>query len=237
MSNRGLVSNWFTKGDFDAWSTFAELVRPGDLLEFDRGGYCHWVVYVGVLPSINDDIDDDDMIIYEHTIVHRANPTDAPNRATTFFSSSSSSLSKGNGTGDIISEPLNDVWPVNGRMRINNGLDTEMPPFETETEIVDRAFAFLRGEGGREGLMLRAYNVASNNCEHFATWTRNGWATSEQVARRMRQAVGVGAVLAIGVVARPFIALAGLSLLGVSAIQRVGNQRRASSREALTHED
>ena len=44
MSNVSIVSEWHSR---DESSALFRLLRPGDLVEFDRGNYCHWVVYVG----------------------------------------------------------------------------------------------------------------------------------------------------------------------------------------------
>ena len=45
MSNVGVVSRWHTRDDEDA---FIDGLRRGDLIEFDRGGYSHWAVYLGI---------------------------------------------------------------------------------------------------------------------------------------------------------------------------------------------
>ena len=60
--------------------------------------------------------------------------------------------------------------------RINNRLDEEVSPYDKQT-ICDRAVAAVGNQGG----INRYYNLLTNNCEHFATWIRNGWAISEQV--------------------------------------------------------
>ena len=44
MSNLKLVTEWFSKEDVPL---FLSVLRPGDLLEFQRNGYCHWAVYIG----------------------------------------------------------------------------------------------------------------------------------------------------------------------------------------------
>ena len=63
--------------------------------------------------------------------------------------------------------------------RINNGLDSQMQPF-SQDEIIRRATSAVYGHGF-ERHISRCYNLLTNNCEHFATWTRNGWAISHQV--------------------------------------------------------
>ena len=69
MSNVGIISDWHSKEERGA---LFRILRRGDLVEFDRGSYCHWAVYVGHLPT--EDPVDDDLIVYEHTVVHMANP-------------------------------------------------------------------------------------------------------------------------------------------------------------------
>jgi hypothetical protein len=34
---------------------------------------------------------------------------------------------------------------------------------------------------GEDRQSYTPYNVVTNNCEHFASWARNGWALSAQV--------------------------------------------------------
>lgn len=82
--------------------------------------------------------------------------------------------------GDVCCEKLTEVWST-GLIRINNGLDSEIPAFDSEEEIVERAFAFVHGQLPESVFARAGYNVMTNNCEHFATWVRNGWAISQQV--------------------------------------------------------
>ena len=99
------------------------------------------------------------------------------------FSSTSRSLSKGvHGIGAVVVESLREVW-ASSRVRINNGLDTSVQPFSSQTgacvaclidnkhimSVVQRALSVAHGESS---LSYTAYNVVSNNCEHFASWCR-----------------------------------------------------------------
>ena len=83
------------------------------MVEFHRAGppsYCHWAVYVGPQQLAGG---------VTPCLVHRANPTD-----THLGISSSNSLRKGElGTGDVVVEPLGDVWS-DSKARINNSMDT-----------------------------------------------------------------------------------------------------------------
>ena len=128
--NVGLVSEWYDMG-VDTHS-FLALLKPGDLVEFKRDAYCHWAVYIGehTLPSPNSAGDDEDFLVLP-CVVHRANPTDSENIQNMF--STSRSLAKGvHGIGAVVKEPLRDVWS-RSEARINNGLDSTIPPFPSET--------------------------------------------------------------------------------------------------------
>merc|ERR1711971_459336 len=86
-------------------------------------------------------------------------------------------------------ESLRDVWG-SSKVRINNRLDTSVHPFSSQ-KVVERALAVAHGESS---LSYTAYNVVSNNCEHFASWCRSGWNISCQVARRGEQALKLAMV-------------------------------------------
>ena len=93
------------------------IIRPGDLVEFYRTGppsYCHWGVYVGLHEYGG---------VLRQCLVHRANPRD-----TSLGLSSSNSLRKGElGIGNVVMEPLADVWS-DSRARINNTMDNSLEP-------------------------------------------------------------------------------------------------------------
>ena len=96
-------------------------------------------------------------------------------------------MSKGvHGIGAVVVESLRDVWG-GSKVRINNRLDNSVHPFSSQTgavfikvgttlmnviiSVVERALAVAHGESS---LSYTAYNVVSNNCEHFASWCRCG---------------------------------------------------------------
>jgi hypothetical protein len=111
-----------------------------------------------------------------HSLSPRANPTDNPDNLSG-FSASSRSLAKGaHGIGDVVLEPLQDVWR-DDPARINNSMDngTESLPGQ---RVVERALEVVHGEDRQA---YTPYNVVTNNCEHFAHWCRNGWSISSQV--------------------------------------------------------
>ena len=71
--------------------------------------------------------------------------------------------------------------------------------------MVQRALAVAHGEALES---YSAYNVLSNNCEHFASWARCGWSISCQVARRGEQVLKLAMLAGAAVLPRP------LSVLG-----------------------
>jgi len=222
--NVGIISEWFEK-DQD-YTAFMEIVKPGDLLEFQREGYCHWVVFIGdyALACQNDQ----DLYQIVPCIVHRANPTDSESIQNIF--SSSKSLSKGvHGIGAVVIEPLIDVWS-RSKVRINNGLDNTLQPYASET-IVKRALSVANGENS---LSFTAYNVVSNNCEHFASWCRSGWNISCQVAKRGEQVLKMAMMAGATLMPRPLAALGGLAVAG---LHLVGQMRRASDNVAASTYD
>ena len=217
--NVGLVSEWYDCG-VDSHS-FLALLKPGDLVEFKREAYCHWAVYIGdhTLPSLNTAGDDEDFLVLP-CVVHRANPTDSENIQAMF--STSRSLAKGvHGIGAVVKEPLRDVWS-RSEARINNGMDTTLTPFPSEigqlsteygdhlsvfncdSAVVQRALAVAHGERVES---YSAYNVLSNNCEHFASWARCGWSVSCQVARRGGQVMKLAMLAGAAVLPRPISVL------------------------------
>ena len=90
-------------------------------MEFHRAGppsYCHWGVYVGPQQLAG---------VVTPCLVHRANPTD-----TNIGISTSNSLRKGElGTGDVVMEPLGDVWS-DSKARINNSMDNSLEPLQSQ---------------------------------------------------------------------------------------------------------
>jgi len=217
--NVGLVSEWYDIGEDT--NSFLSLLKPGDLLEFQREGYCHWAVYIGK-HALQAPGDDDD-ILEVPCVVHRANPTDSENIENML--SSSRSLAKGvHGIGAVVKEPLRDVWS-RSRARVNNGMDTSLTPFPSH-QVVKRALAVAHGETVES---YSAYNVFSNNCEHFASWARCGWSISCQVARRGEQAVKLAMLAGAAVLPRPISVLGGLCLAG---LHMMGDLRRTVSQGA-----
>ncbi|KAK3583606.1 hypothetical protein CHS0354_039428 [Potamilus streckersoni] len=130
-------------------------LEKGDMIQFPRGLYSHWAVYIG-----NDEV------------VHLAGDLNATSKEN---SNSSYIFSISGVNFDKASVKIDNFFEVagNSKARKNNDKDQHAEPSDKET-IVERALS-KRGEIG--------YNVLWNNCEYFASWCRygNGW--SEQTIK------------------------------------------------------
>ncbi|CAG0918731.1 unnamed protein product [Notodromas monacha] len=199
----GHRSSWFKKESKDE---FTSLLQPGDLIEFDRGTYRHWAVFVGTrddVPSLYLDcpycggllgsVSFMRRVVWSfarvvgmsrhrcgcdrHFVVHRANPADS-----NFVGmlSQSRSVSKGlNGIGNVILEDLEDAWG-DSEARKNNRFDSVHPDLGVpRDEVLQRAFERFWKKGSE--ILQDEYNVVVNNCEHFAVWVRYGKKDSAQV--------------------------------------------------------
>eukprot|EP00088_Acartia_fossae_P057287 TRINITY_DN6683_c0_g1_i2.p1 TRINITY_DN6683_c0_g1~~TRINITY_DN6683_c0_g1_i2.p1 ORF type:complete len:236 (-),score=54.96 TRINITY_DN6683_c0_g1_i2:445-1152(-) len=217
--NFGTISEWYSRGTDYAF--FLNLVRIGDRLEFKRNGYCHWAVFVGIQYVV---LEEDGPHVLLPCIVHRNNPADdpaltgggagQPGAVANLFSGFSSSTrlsSKGAyGIGDVCLEPLREAWGES-KIRINNSLDHTKKPLSSH-KVVERLMSVLDGKGS---MSKTPYNVATNNCEHFASWARNDWALSTQVIK-----AGVPAVIYLWP-ANPILACIALFSFGYQAIKKI----------------
>ncbi|CAC5424346.1 PLA2G16 [Mytilus coruscus] len=143
------------------------LVEEGDLLEIDRGAYCHWAVYIG-----------------NNEVVHVAG-IDGP-----VASDPSHSFSVSGVLFDKAEVKRENVFDVLGTSKctINNSKDRGNKCF-TPKEVVKRALSMI-------GPLK--YNVLWSNCEHFASWCRNGEAISKQADNLLTAGMVVGTVVIIG---------------------------------------
>jgi len=227
MFNVGLISEWHQMGT--DYSVFLQLLRPGDLVEFKRDGYCHWAVFIGehALVENSEGVDDLDALVpVLPCIVHRANPTDNPDNMNGMFSASKS-LRKGvYGIGDVVVEGLRDVWKESSA-RINNSMDHSVTPFPAQ-KVVQRALCVVHGEDRQS---YTPYNVVTNNCEHFASWCRSGWSISGQVARRSNQVLKLGMLAGAAILPRPLAVMGGLCLAGLQMMNEV---RRTAEDQTVT---
>ncbi len=96
-----------------------------------------------------------------------------------------------------------------------------------QNEIVQRCLDLVYGQQSTN--RFTPYNLLTNNCEHFATWARNGWAVSRQVMRIGTKVAAVGAVAATALMHRPLMLASGLGVMGFHALQQV---RRSNSNSA-----
>ena len=80
--------------------------------------------------------------------------------------------------------------------------------------MVKRALAVAHGESS---LSYTAYNVVSNNCEHFASWARCGWSVSCQVARRGEQVLKLAMLAGAAVLPRPLSVLGNNNIITCAA--------------------
>jgi len=213
--NHGLISEWHSIGADYAF--FLDLVRIGDRLEMKRNGYCHWAVFVGIQYVI---LEEDGPHVLVPCVVHRNNPADdpslAPGAAFLRFSASTRMSSKGAyGIGDVCLEPLRDVWS-NSQIRINNKLDHSFEPLPCK-QVVERLMNVLEGE---DSMSFTPYNVMTNNCEHFASWARNGWVYSHQVVDVAKKVAAFGVAAVSILMPRPMAMAAGLAMAGFQAARQ-----------------
>jgi len=211
--NVGIISEWQQRGTDTAF--FLSLLRPGDLVEFQRDGYQHWAVYIGE-HALAEGVGEDDFVTVLPCVVHRANPTDNPENLSGFFGSSRSVAKGAYGIGDVVVEPLRDVWQ-DSRARINNSMDNATEPFPGQT-VVERALGVVHGE---ERQAYTAYNVVTNNCEHFAHWCRHGWSISCQVAKKTEQLMKLGLVAGAAILPRPIAILGAACVAGLQMLTEV----------------
>ena len=222
------LSQWFEEKDKSAF--YRRFCRPGDLIEFDRGSYRHWAVFVGTAIDFGQVLGDE--VPFECSscsrpgtncrcdrfyVVHRANPGDS--NALRFFSRSQSFAKGVLGIGSVILEAVDDVWG-GSKARRNNQFDPSYPPIPCN-RILARAFRWFQkhAEGNSQKfnssipiLEIRIrlpgagrddeYNLITNNCEHFACWCRYGKKESEQIKK---------GVLALGLTTVTAAAVAGLA--------------------------
>ncbi|XP_055896313.1 phospholipase A and acyltransferase 3-like [Biomphalaria glabrata] len=130
-----------------------EQLTPGDRVQFKRGVYSHWGVYIG-----------------DRKIVHLAGEdNDGINgniQAKHVFTISGKTFNKARVVVD-------DFWDVVGEDKafINNDRDKKWSALQPDI-IVKNALEKI----GQEG-----YNLICSNCEHFANFCRYGLSKSDQV--------------------------------------------------------
>ncbi|GFO21167.1 group XVI phospholipase a2 [Plakobranchus ocellatus] len=153
-------------------TVLAEL-EPGDLIEFPRGLYSHWGVYIGNELIAHLAGDDNDGI-------------NADVRPEHLFTISGVKFDKAKVC-------IENFWNVveDCCAKKNNKGDKKFKPLP-KSQIIEKATSKL-GEVG--------YSLIYSNCEHFASWCRYGVSKSEQVENVVTgAAVGLAGALTVGLV-------------------------------------
>lgn len=144
--------------------------RKGDQLEFHRGWYSHWAVYIGNEEVIHLAGDEND------GLNGNINPSHA-------FTICGKSFNKA-----VVKRE--NVWKVvlDSKVEINNSKDRKCQP-RSPHKIVEEAIMKIGDIG---------YNVLWKNCEHFAAYCRYGVNWSEQADTFVGAVVVTGAVVVLG---------------------------------------
>ncbi|CAG5115504.1 unnamed protein product [Candidula unifasciata] len=145
----------------------------GDLIEFPRGAYSHWAVYIGNGRVVHLAGEDNDGV-------------DACVKPEHMFTVCGAKFGKAKVC-------IDDFWKVaaGSKARKNNTKDDKWRPLNPE-EVVRNALEKLGTVG---------YNLIFSNCEHFAKWCRYGIAKSDQVEQVMTGAmVGIATGLTVGLI-------------------------------------
>lgn len=130
-----------------------DVLEPGDMIQFPRGAYSHWAVYIGKEEVVHLSGEDDDGINGRFDSGH-------------FLTISGHRFNKA-----LVK--IDKFWDVaeGSKAFKNNSKDKKLEPL-TPQEIIKNALSKL----GQIG-----YNVLFDNCEHFASWCRYGKSKSDQV--------------------------------------------------------
>ncbi|KAK3763728.1 hypothetical protein RRG08_021400 [Elysia crispata] len=153
--------------------TLLSELEPGDLIEFPRGAYSHWGVYIG-----NE--------LVSHLAGEEDDGINAAMRPEHLFTISGVKFNKAKVS-------LQNFWDIveDCAARKNNKRDGSWQPLSRE-KIITNATSRL-GEVG--------YSLIYSNCEHFAKWCRYGVSKSDQVENVVTGlAVGGAAALTAGIV-------------------------------------
>lgn len=150
-------------------------LQVGDLIEFPRGYYSHWGVFVG-----NDDI------------VHLAGEDTGNDGINGKIDSGHLFTVCGKRFNKAYAK-VDNFWDVvaDSRAKINNNKDKKCKPYAPD-EVKERALSKI-------GAI--PYNVLWSNCEHFAAWCRNGENWSQQVDTVLSWIVGIGTAFIAGALA------------------------------------
>ncbi|XP_038066415.1 phospholipase A and acyltransferase 4-like [Patiria miniata] len=174
--NCEIVGNWNSPLPWDI-KEFEDRLRPGDRLEFHRGVYEHWGIYVGEYEGM------------KHAVIHfgmfEGGSAFSKKKA---FGSSSAASQKPEIRADTIAQILGSC---SMKVRINNSRDKEVEPLDLDV-IIGVAKIMHRQNTPRE------YSLFSNNCEHFVNLCRYGEPYSAQAVEAVLTVVflSLGAIIA-----------------------------------------
>jgi len=176
------------------------VVKPGDILEFPRGAYSHFGIYIGTYNGIKHcvihfTVKNDGSLLYNYSPSLKACEKQCKQK----LEQIAYIVDKAAGEikTDLRADPLENVMDLGGTVIINNTKDKEWKPTTPEM-IVQRAIDAY--ENQRE---YPEYHLTKNNCEHFVNEMRYKEHTSCQVdsAQTAGLAVGGGALLLGGLYA------------------------------------
>ncbi|CAG0919220.1 unnamed protein product [Notodromas monacha] len=196
------VSKWHKKFEYE---DLKKLLKPGDLVEFHRGTYKHWAVFVGSMRDFCGFFPAGFQCEFcrccarrcqcsKLYLVHRANAGET--NALNFFARSESYNKGIRGVGNVILEVIDDVCD-GCEVRKNNFDDAKLPKGFCTVMVLKRAFKqFSKHATG--DVENDEYNLVVNNCEHFASWCRYGAKSSSQI-KNGALTLGVTTVLAAAV--------------------------------------
>eukprot|EP00096_Caligus_rogercresseyi_P002708 TRINITY_DN1495_c0_g1_i1.p1 TRINITY_DN1495_c0_g1~~TRINITY_DN1495_c0_g1_i1.p1 ORF type:complete len:185 (-),score=13.34 TRINITY_DN1495_c0_g1_i1:284-838(-) len=162
MSNIGRRTMYYDRSDL---TVFLGRVQYGDLIEFDRGHYNHWAIYIG-----------------DGLVTHLANSAEDWACSAATFRSTNSTCDGVAAKGQVVVEQLADVIE-NSRYRINNYYDFEVEP--ADAAIIKKNIAL-------ETAKNLSYDLIAYNCENFVKKIRNGRSVSHQVDKAVRAVAYTG---------------------------------------------
>ena len=155
----GYQSIYYKPGDY---ADLLQELKLGDLIEFNRGAYSHWAIWVGSAENIPSRIrrNMENISARNDFVCHRG--VENTYNTSNLFARSHVCTKEEHGVGDIYFQPLEEVIK-DSDIRINNIDDKEADKVFSGQDILDRLSDVYMGE----------YHLLNNNCEHFAKWARN----------------------------------------------------------------
>ncbi|XP_022108916.1 HRAS-like suppressor 2 [Acanthaster planci] len=157
-SHKGTIGAWYEADDHD-FRELEQKVRRGDRLEFDRGKYAHWGIYVGDYHGM------------EHVVIHFGK---FKGGAASSEENTSGSAVSASSKPEIRADSIRAVLGTSSKVRINNSMDKAKTPLSADV-VAERAKKMHRERVAID------YNLIKSNCEHFVNRCRYNYPTSYQV--------------------------------------------------------